>query len=149
MNPTKGKGKRNIYCPDDTKCVDRAAKGNWPCFHCEACIPEFAEVPEKPMCRECGIVSVKILRDGRPRLCPDCSENHRAEGRRKRAVFEEAEWQKQSEVVTTISFPVPKEKAEKIIEALIKSGKKRYRPWWYQATAYIMEGLEWDGLGVE
>lgn len=46
----KGKGKRNIYCPFESRCVDHAARENWPAFNCEKCPqyldPESGAVPE-------------------------------------------------------------------------------------------------------
>ena len=55
----------------------------------------------------------------------------------------------QKEDVETITFPVGPGESEQIVIALKESGAKHFRPWWYQATAYIVAGLKADGFKLE
>lgn len=37
MNPTKGKGKRYIYCPRDSECISLVLQKHYNAFNCEKC----------------------------------------------------------------------------------------------------------------
>ena len=38
--PVRGQGKRRLFCPYYSGCLDIAAKGNWESFNCQKC-PQY------------------------------------------------------------------------------------------------------------